>query len=132
MNTFKKEYPSDQELLSLMPQSMRDDFAAASRQAAEAFDIKPGIFRVCLNTEALEYAKLVLNHYGNLPIEPVPVSQRLPEPKDLHPTEGWAWFANKSSDWRNLLPPTRDPSDPMYWFPYTYWLPYYVIPYVKK
>ena len=116
----------------MMPQSMKDDFAAASRHAAESFDINPGIFRVCLNTEAFEYAKAVLDHYGNLSIEPVPVSKCLPEPKDLHPTEGWAWFANKSSDWRNLLPPTKDPSDPYYWFPYVYWLPYYAIHYVKK
>lgn len=65
-------------------------------------------------------------------IEPVSVSKCLPEPKDLHPTEGWAWFCNKSSDWRNLLPPTKDPSDPMYWFPYTHWLPYWAIPYVKN
>ena len=64
-------------------------------------------------------------------IETVPVSKCLPEPKDLHPTEGWAWFCNKSSDWRNLYPPTKDPSDPYYWFPYTHWLPYWAIPYVK-
>lgn len=132
MTTFKKEYPSDEELLSLMPQSMRDDFAAASRHAAETLDIKPGIFRVCLNTEALEYAKAVLDHYSNIPIEPVPLSQRFPEPEDLHPTKGWAWFSNGSSDWRNLCLPTREPSDPLYWFPYEYWLPYWAIPYVPR
>ena len=65
-------------------------------------------------------------------IEPVPVSKCLPEPKDLHPTEGWAWFCNKSSDWRNLYPPTKDPTDIYYWFPYTHWLPYWAIPYVKN
>ena len=128
----KREHPSDENLLSLIPQSMRDDFAEASKVLAESVGLKPGIFRVLLNTQALDYAKVVLDRYGNLPIEPVSVSKCLPEPKDLHPTEGWAWFCNKSSDWRNLLPPTKDPSDPMYWFPYTHWLPYWAIPYVKN
>jgi hypothetical protein len=34
--------------------------------------VKPGIFRVALNTAALEYAQAVLQRYGRPAIKPVP------------------------------------------------------------
>ena len=59
------EYPSDKELLELMPETMRDEFSYAARVCSDATggQVKPRIFRVALNTAALEYARAVLAHY---------------------------------------------------------------------
>ena len=53
---------TDQELLALMPETMRDEFSYAARVCSDATggQVKPGIFRVALNTAALEYARAVL------------------------------------------------------------------------
>jgi hypothetical protein len=53
---------TDERLLELMPQQFRDDLAAASRLAAQDAgpDIKPGVFRVMLNTGALAYARAAI------------------------------------------------------------------------
>jgi len=53
---------TDQELLALMPETMRDEFSYAARVCSDATggQVKPGIFRVALNTAALEYAHAVL------------------------------------------------------------------------
>ena len=53
---------TDQELLALMPEIMRDEFSYAARVCSDATGgkVKPGIFRVALNTAALEYARAVL------------------------------------------------------------------------
>ena len=58
--------PTDEELLELMPQQFRDDLATVSRLAAHGTspDVTPGIFRVTLNTGALDYARAVLACYG--------------------------------------------------------------------
>jgi hypothetical protein len=57
--------PTDQELLELMPETMRDEFSYAARTCSDAMGgrVKPGIFRVALNTAALEYARAVLERY---------------------------------------------------------------------
>jgi len=59
------EYPSDKELLELMPKTMRDEFSYAAKVCSDATggQVKPRIFRVALNTAALEYARAVLAHY---------------------------------------------------------------------
>jgi len=53
---------TDRELLTLMPETMRDEFSYAARVCSDATggQVKPGIFRVCLNHTALEYAHAVL------------------------------------------------------------------------
>lgn len=58
--------PTDEELLELMPESMRDEFAAVSSVYSTATDgqVEPGLFRVVLNTVALEYARAVLARWG--------------------------------------------------------------------
>jgi hypothetical protein len=56
--------PTDEELLALMPQQMRDDLAAASRALAQQAATAAGVFRVVLNTDALEFARAVLAHWG--------------------------------------------------------------------
>jgi hypothetical protein len=70
--------PTDKELLELMPETMRDEFSYAARTCSNAMGgrVKPGIFRVALNTAALEYAQAVLARYARPAIEPVP-QQRL-------------------------------------------------------
>ena len=59
--------PTDEELLELMPETMRDDFSYAAKVCSDATGgkVKPGIFRVSLNTAALEYARAVLNRYAH-------------------------------------------------------------------
>jgi hypothetical protein len=59
------EYPSDKELLKLMPESMQDEFSYAAKVCSDATggQVKPRIFRVALNTAALEYVQAVLAHY---------------------------------------------------------------------
>ncbi|MEB3275383.1 MAG: hypothetical protein VKM92_00295, partial [Cyanobacteriota bacterium] len=57
---------TDEELLELMPETMRDEFSYASKACSDATggQVKPRIFRVCLNTAALEYARAVLARWG--------------------------------------------------------------------
>ena len=66
--------PTDEELLELMPETMRDEFSYAAKTCSDAMGgrVKPGIFRVALNTAALEYAQAVLARWGRPAIEPVP------------------------------------------------------------
>jgi hypothetical protein len=54
---------TDRELLALMPETMRDEFSYAASVCSDATggQVKPGIFRVALNTAALEYARAVLS-----------------------------------------------------------------------
>ena len=56
--------PTDEELLELMPEEMRDDLAELSRIAAQHHGLKPGIFRVVLNTNVMAYARAVLARWG--------------------------------------------------------------------
>ena len=53
---------ADEQLLQLMPEQFRADLAIASRLAAQDAgpDIKPGLFRVILNTGALAYARVAI------------------------------------------------------------------------
>ena len=59
--------PTDEELLELMPETMRDEFSYAAKVCSDAMggQVKPGIFRVALNTAALEYARAVHARWGN-------------------------------------------------------------------
>jgi hypothetical protein len=60
------DQPTDKELLELMPETMRDEFSYAAKTCSDAMGgrVKPGIFRVALNTAALEYAQAVLARWG--------------------------------------------------------------------
>ncbi len=68
--------PTDEELLELMPETMRDEFSYAAKVCSDAMGgrVKPGIFRVALNTAALEYARAVLARW--LPHHALPVPQQ--------------------------------------------------------
>jgi hypothetical protein len=58
--------PTDEELLKLMPETMLDEFSYAAKVCSDATggQVKPGIFRVSLNTGALNYARAVLARWG--------------------------------------------------------------------
>jgi hypothetical protein len=62
----KPQGPTDEELLELMPETMRDEFSYAATVCSDATggQVKPGIFRVALNTAALKYAQTVLARWG--------------------------------------------------------------------
>jgi hypothetical protein len=58
--------PSDEELLDLMPRQLREDLATVSRLAVYGAGpgVTPGIFRVTLNTGALDFARAILQRYA--------------------------------------------------------------------
>jgi hypothetical protein len=98
--------PSDEELLDLMPRQLREDLATVSRLAVYGASpgVTPGIFRVTLNTGALDFARAILQRYATpqpSPV-PVPVAERLPgsAPEDCD-AEGRIWTWSKAGGlWR--------------------------------
>ncbi len=58
--------PTDEELLELMPETMRAEFSFSAKVCSDATEaqVKPGLFRVVLNTAAVEYARAVLARWG--------------------------------------------------------------------
>jgi hypothetical protein len=73
---------TDRELLALMPDTMRDEFSYAAKVCSDATggQVKPGIFRVALNTAALEYARAVLGAANSKPTpNPSQISSSLVE-----------------------------------------------------
>ena len=78
------EVPTDEEIMELMPQEMRDDLAAAAR--ALAGDVPwPGnpkaasAMRIILNRHVVDHARAALAKWGHPTPQPVAVSERLPE-----------------------------------------------------
>lgn len=67
---FEPEEPTDEELLELMPQAMRDDLASVSRLSAQQVGLAAGVFRTTLNVRVLEYARAVLARWGRPTPEP--------------------------------------------------------------
>ena len=60
--------PTDEEIMALMPQPMRDDLAAAARALAgfDRANIKAaGAMRIILNRHAVDHARAVLAKWGN-------------------------------------------------------------------
>jgi hypothetical protein len=129
--------PTDEELLELMPETMRDEFSYAAKTCSDAMGgrVKPGIFRVALNTAALEYAQAVLQRWGRPAIKPVPVAERLPGPGDCD-TEGecWWWHPDHKEDefsdgWMLLKPKWADGHHDADDSPvHTHWLPHHALP----
>ena len=72
--------PTDEEIMELMPQQMRDDLAAAASALAcglaitgfERDSLKAaGVCRVILNRHAVDHARAALAKWGTLPPQPV-------------------------------------------------------------
>ena len=73
------EGPTDEEIMELMPQQMRDDLAAAARALAgfDRANIKAaGAMRIILNRHAVDHARAVLARWGRPTPQPVAVSER--------------------------------------------------------
>ena len=59
--------PTDEEIMELMPQQMRDDLAAAARALAgfDRANVKAaGVMRIILNRHAVDHARAVLSRYS--------------------------------------------------------------------
>jgi hypothetical protein len=84
---------TDQELLELMPETMRDEFSYAAKVCSDATGgkVKPGIFRVALNTAGLEYAHAVLCAVGRRSAEwSGAMTDHKATPEQWTYTEEWA------------------------------------------
>lgn len=116
--------PTDDELLELMPETMRDEFSYAAKVCSDATggQVKPGIFRVCLNHTALEYARAILARWGRPAIIPIPVSERLPYDAECS-DEGECWWFHAGAERWDLLP-----RPPLKWMEWSHWLPAHVLP----
>ena len=58
--------PTDEEIMELMPQQMRDDLAAAARAMAGFNTLTAaGAIRIILNRHAVDHARAVLAKWGN-------------------------------------------------------------------
>jgi len=60
--------PTDEEIMELMPQQMRDDLANAARALAgfDRANVKAaGVMRIILNRQAVNHARAVLARWGN-------------------------------------------------------------------
>ena len=60
--------PTDEELMELMPQQMRDDLAAAARALAgfDRANVKAaGAMRIILNRHAVDHARAALAKWGH-------------------------------------------------------------------
>ena len=76
--------PSDEEIMELMPQRMRDDLAAAVRAMAEqeGIDSTPakGVLRMILNRHVVDFARAVLVRWGRPAPAPAGERQAAPVP----------------------------------------------------
>jgi len=76
-----------------------------------------------------EFARTVLARWGRPAIEPVPVSERLPEPEDCG-AEGRCWFFHTSTiggdEW--FLSRLPKVSEWYRWQSVTHWLPHWALP----
>ena len=133
------EAPTDEEIMELMPQQMRDDLANAARALAgfDRANVKAaGAMRIILNRYAVNHACAALAKWGTLtpqPVleevawlrdlvpapQPVPVSQRLPGPEDCDAGECWAWDIAEESWTRTHYAICKQ---------YTHWLPAHALP----
>ena len=119
--------PTDEEIMELMPQQMRDDLARAARALA-GFDrgnVKAaGAMRIILNRHAVDHARAVLTKWGAPTPQPVAVSERLPGPEDCT-AQGWCWvFYQGFATWALEPPLGQDGKHTGY----THWLPAHALP----
>jgi hypothetical protein len=116
------EGPTDEEIMELMPQQLRDDLSHAARAIAgfDPANIKAaGAMRIILNRHAVDHVRAALARWGHPTPQPVAVSERLPGAEDCL-DEGWAWFFNQRIGWRQAVLPVSTG--------YTHWLPANALP----
>jgi len=92
------EGPTDEEIMELMPQQMRDDLAAAARALAVLLDnIKAAsVFRIILNRHSVDHARAVLARWG----------RTAPQLADGEVAELVAWLRMYGSTGRQVLDQT--------------------------
>jgi len=130
--------PTDEEIMELMPQQMRDDLANAARALAgfDRANVKAaGAMRIILNRHAVDHARAALARWGTPAIQPVPVAERLPGLEDCDAeVKCWWWHPGHKEDdfidgWILLNPKwagSRRDSDGS--LIYTHWLPANALP----
>ena len=125
------EVPTDEELMELMPQQMRDDLAAAARALTGDMpwpdnSKAAAACRIILNRHAVDHARAVLARWGRPTPQPVAVSERLPGPGDCD-EQGRCWmFGNVEGDWRLIS--TINPGIPKLKYCFSHWLPANALP----
>ena len=122
--------PTDEEIMDLMPQQMREDLAAAGRALAEQAGTDSrsatGVMRIMLNRHAVDHARAVLARWGRPTPQPIPVSERLPGVEDCD-GEGRCWVLGKvGQDWRLIS--TINPGVPKLSYCFSHWLPFHALP----
>jgi len=79
----------------------------------------------------IEYARAVLSRWGRPAIEPIPVSKRLPRPKDCDAEDQcWLWRTDGIEEfWELVVPPNKihEYNWTSQW-KYTHWLPFHALP----
>jgi hypothetical protein len=84
--------PTDEEIMELMPQQMRDDLATAARVQLGFDNPKAAAAcRIILNRHAVDHARAALAKYGSTTPQPVAVSERLPGPDECD-EQGLCWL----------------------------------------
>ena len=127
--------PTDEEIMELMPQQMRDDLSHAARAIAgfDRANIKAaGAMRIILNRHAVDHVRAALAKWGNHPefpdssTQPIPLSERLPGPEDCD-EQGRCWMCgNVEGDWRLIS--TINSGIPKLKYCFSHWLPANVLP----
>jgi hypothetical protein len=67
--------PTDEEIMELMPEQLREDLATVARLLAAhgtGISVGPGLYRVTLNAGIVEHCRAVLTRWGRPAVEPVP------------------------------------------------------------
>ena len=112
--------PTDEQIMELMPQQMRDDLAAAARAMAGFNTLKAaGAIRIILNRHAVDHARAVLAKWGHPTPQPVAVSERLPGPEDCD-EQGRCWLLTVEDEypqWRLHSIEGAQPGGAMIWVP---------------
>jgi len=120
--------PTDEQIMELMPEQLREDLATVSRLAAHGAgpDVGPGMFRVTLNAGAVAHCRAVLTLWGRPAVEPVPVAERLPGPEDCD-DQGRCWWLDRPLKNGPAAWMLRRPDDGVL-IPFIAWAPHWALP----
>jgi hypothetical protein len=123
------EGPPDEELLRVAATAI--DPYESSGIALGEYEPETECAVEVYGSELIAYARAVLAKWGHPKPQPVPVSERLPEPNDCN-DEGycWWWRTDEADEWWEFLylRDARDHNRRCGLARYTHWLPYHAIP----
>jgi hypothetical protein len=123
--------PTDEEIMELMPEQLREDLSTVSRLAAHGAgpDVGPGLYRVTLNTGIVDHCRAVLARWGRPAVEPVPVSERAPGPEDCD-DQGRCWWLDRPLKYAPAWI-LRRPDDGLL-FTFIAWAPHWAFPFPQE